>query len=82
MATPSCECGQCSSADETNARIEEFETKAKDLRDSNSDLVDRIKSLQSQMRDLVKMYHKPQGDPPQKTAKDITHGAIELHEGL
>ena len=32
------------------------------------------------MRDLVKMYHNPQGDPPQKTAKDITHGAIELHE--
>ena len=69
MATLGCECGQCSSADEDNAKIAQFEKKAKDLRNSNSDLVERMKSLQSQMRDLVKMYHNLQGDPPPKGSK-------------
>ena len=75
-----CSFGQCSSAENTNAEIEEFERRTRNLRKSNSELEDRVKSLQSQVKDLVKTYHNFQGGIPQKATKDITHGTIELHE--
>ena len=83
-------------ADEDNAKIHKFEEEAKKLRNTNSDLEEKLKSLQNQMTDLVRMYHQqnPQEDQPQevpryllklheepqKAAEDITHGSIELHE--
>ena len=65
----SCSCGQCSSEDEDNAKIKKFEEEAKKLRNTNSDLEEKLKSLQNQMTDLVRMYPNHQGDPPQKGSR-------------
>ena len=54
VTTPNC--------DEDNAKMnlsyylkmEKFEKKTKDLRNANSELEDRVKSLQSQVKDLVR----------------------------
>ena len=78
MTTPYCECGQCSSAEEDNAKTEEFKKKTVDLKKSNADLLERARSLQSQLKHLVKVYqeHSPQGDQPQAVPKDL----LILHE--
>ena len=75
-----CSCGECSSAEDTNAEIEEFERRTKNLRNSNSELEDRVRILQSQVKDLERLF---QGDTPQKAEEaTITHGTIELHENM
>ena len=73
MTTPYCECGQCSSAEEDNAKTEEFRKKTADLKQSNAELVERARSLQSQLKHIVKVYqeHSPQGDQHQVVPKDL-----------
>ena len=56
IITPYCECGNCSSAEEDNAKTEELRKKAADLKQSNVELVERARSLQHQLKHLVKVY--------------------------
>ena len=53
---PTCSCGECSTAEETNAEIEEMEGVTKNLRNSNIELSDRVRSTISLNRLLRSGY--------------------------
>ena len=77
---PACSCGNCSSTEETNAEIEEMEGVTKNLRNSNIELSDRVRTLQGQVKELERLFQK---DTPQQAEEaTITHGTIELHEDM
>ena len=52
-----CSCGQCSSAESTNEEIEAMGRRTKSIRDSNSELENRVKDLQNQVRNLERLYY-------------------------
>ena len=72
---PTCSCGECSTAEETNAETEEMEGVTKKLRNSNIDLSDRVRTLQGQIKELEKFFQK---DTPQRPSSMST----ELHEDM